>query len=173
MSNLVTIREQIREVTWVWWLLVLLGIRGLVAGVIVIAKPSNSLTTLAVVCGVFVLIDSIFELPFAIVDEGGGAAALIGVLGVVVGILLIRHPVHSVLAVALLRAVRCLAARRFPGTRSRGTCAKCSRSSGSSPVESSPKRCAAPSPSRYPPDDTREALLCEPGVATRWRLRRR
>jgi len=41
MSDLVTIREQIREVTWVWWLLVLLGILGLVAGVIVIAAPGS------------------------------------------------------------------------------------------------------------------------------------
>jgi uncharacterized membrane protein HdeD (DUF308 family) len=95
-------REDIREITWAWWVLVLLGILGIVAGAIVIAKPSHSLTTLAIVCGIFVLIDSIFELVIALFTEHSGVAALLGVLGLVIGILLVRHPVHSVLAVALL-----------------------------------------------------------------------
>ena len=72
------------------------------AGVIVLLKPSNSLTTLAVICGVFVLLDSICELVVALFAKHGAAAALLGVLGIVIGILLIRHPVGSVTAVALL-----------------------------------------------------------------------
>jgi uncharacterized membrane protein HdeD (DUF308 family) len=100
--NRATTTEQIRELTEAWWLLVVVGLLGAVAGVIVLAKPSHSLTTLAVVCGLFVLIDSVFELVTSLFAEHGGAAAVIGVLGIVVGILLIRHPIHGVLAVALL-----------------------------------------------------------------------
>jgi uncharacterized membrane protein HdeD (DUF308 family) len=93
---------QVRELTWAWWLLLLVGVLGIVAGVLVLAKPSDSLTTLAVICGVFILIDSILELVLALFADHGGFAALLGVLGVVVGILLIRHPVHGVLFVALI-----------------------------------------------------------------------
>ena len=102
MSELPITREDVREVTWAWWLVLLLGLLGIVAGVIVLLKPSDSLTTLAVICGVFVLLDSICELVVALFARHAAAAALVGVLGIVIGILLIRHPVGGVLAVALL-----------------------------------------------------------------------
>ncbi len=102
MPELPITREDVRELTWAWWLVLVLGALGIVAGVIVLLKPSNSLTTLAVICGVFVLLDSICELVVALFAKHGAAAALLGVLGIVIGILLIRHPVGSVTAVALL-----------------------------------------------------------------------
>lgn len=87
-----------------WWLLMLLGLIGIAAGVIVLAKPGGSLATLAVIVGIFVLIDGIFALVASIrhKTENRGLAAILGVLGVVVGVLLIRHPIGGVLAVALL-----------------------------------------------------------------------
>lgn len=88
--------------TAAWWLLLALGGLSIAAGLIVLAKPSHSLTTLAVIFGVFVVIDSIYELVGSIFAEHGGAGVLIGVLGIVIGILLIRHPIHGVLAVGLL-----------------------------------------------------------------------
>lgn len=97
-------REALRQWTWAWWLLLIVGLLGVAAGVIVIAKPSNSLATLAVITGVFMLVDGIFELAASLsrATENRGVAALLGVLGVVVGIALIRHPVHGVAAIALL-----------------------------------------------------------------------
>jgi uncharacterized membrane protein HdeD (DUF308 family) len=95
-------REDIRELTWARWLLLGLGALSVVAGVIVLVKPSNSLATLAVIIGIFVLIDSIAELAIALFAEHSGAAALLGVLGIVIGILLIRHPTKGVLAIAIL-----------------------------------------------------------------------
>ncbi len=94
--------EEIRELTWAWWVLLLVGALSIAAGVIVLVKPSHSLDTLAVICGVFILLASISELLIALFAERGAAAALFGVLGIVIGILLIRHPTHGVLAVALL-----------------------------------------------------------------------
>ena len=44
-----------------WWVFLLAG-RERHRGVIVLVKPSDSLATLAVVAGIFVLIDGIFEL---------------------------------------------------------------------------------------------------------------
>jgi uncharacterized membrane protein HdeD (DUF308 family) len=104
MSSQTLAQEELHESTWAWWLFMLLGLLGIAAGVIVLAKPSNSLATLAVIAGVFVLIDGIFDLiaSFGRSSRNRGSVALLGVLDIVVGVLLIRHPIGGVLAVALL-----------------------------------------------------------------------
>src|SRR5437868_4283419 len=48
------------EATWAWWLLMIVGLLSIAAGVIVLTKPSESLATLAVVIGIFVLANGIF-----------------------------------------------------------------------------------------------------------------
>ena len=52
----------VKEATWGWWLLVLVGVLSIVAGVIILFKPSESLATLAVIAGIFLLLDGILEL---------------------------------------------------------------------------------------------------------------
>jgi uncharacterized membrane protein HdeD (DUF308 family) len=95
-----------------WWLFVVVGVASLAAGVILITKPSNSLATLAVVVGIFLLIDGVMELLSAIwrPAEGRTLAVVIGLLGVVVGIVLIRHPTHAVNAIGLLIGLWLIAA---------------------------------------------------------------
>lgn len=92
------------ELSQGWWLLVIVGIASLVAGAILVAKPSNSLATLAVVFGIFLVIDGVIELisSFGHSVENRGLAAVIGILGIVIGIILIRHPTHAVTAIGLL-----------------------------------------------------------------------
>ena len=43
MSEPPITREQLRDVTEAWWLLVVLRVIGVVAGVLVVAKPSHPL----------------------------------------------------------------------------------------------------------------------------------
>lgn len=95
-------REQARDLTWAWWLLLLVGVLSVIVGVIVLVKPSHSLATLAVIAGIYILLASISELVIALFAERGAAAALLGVVGIVIGILLIRHPTKAVAAIALL-----------------------------------------------------------------------
>jgi uncharacterized membrane protein HdeD (DUF308 family) len=102
MSDWEVSREELHELTAAWWLLMLLGVLSVVAGLVVLAKPSHSLATLAVIFGVFVLIDSIYELVRSLFAERGGVGVLVGAVGTVVGILLIRHPIHGVLGIGLL-----------------------------------------------------------------------
>lgn len=96
--------EEVREATWGWWLLVLVGVLSIVAGVIILFKPGNSLPTLAVIAGIFLLVDGILELVASLMrsTRNRGITALFGVLSAIVGVLLIRHPVGGVAAVALL-----------------------------------------------------------------------
>lgn len=94
-----------------WWIAALIGVLSMIAGVIVLVKPSNSLATLAVVTGIFVLIDGIVAVVEALeLPESRGAVAVLGVVSVVIGILLIRHPVSGVTAVALLLGIWLIAA---------------------------------------------------------------
>jgi uncharacterized membrane protein HdeD (DUF308 family) len=93
-----------KELSWGWWLIVLVGLLSFVAGVIILVKPGDSLATLAVIAGVFLLVDGILELAesFMSSTRNRGMVALFGVITAIVGVLLIRHPVGGVTAVALL-----------------------------------------------------------------------
>lgn len=104
MTGPVVTPAETREMTSVWWLLSLVGLLSVAAGVIILAKPSNSLATLAVVAGIFLLIDGIAELVASVSGrtQGRGLVALLGVLSLILGIMLIRHPIQGVTAVALL-----------------------------------------------------------------------
>src|SRR5512138_1472918 len=98
---------------WVsgWWLVLLVGFLSVIAGVIILAKPSDSLATLAVIAGIFVLVDGIFELVASLSRKRAdrGFLALWGVLTVTVGVLLIRHPISGVAAVAFFIGIWLLA----------------------------------------------------------------
>ncbi len=102
----------VQEVTWGWWLLLLVGVLSIVAGVIILLKPSNSLATLAVIAGIFLLLDGILELvsSFMRSTQNRGLEALFGVISAIVGVLLIRHPIGGVTAVALLIGIWLVAA---------------------------------------------------------------
>lgn len=87
------------------WILAALGVLCVAAGIIVLAKPAIALSTLAVITGIFLLIDGIVESAVSVIgraDSRGFLALLLGLASVIVGVLLIRHPLHGVVAVALL-----------------------------------------------------------------------
>jgi uncharacterized membrane protein HdeD (DUF308 family) len=96
--------SQVRDATSAWWLLVLGGLLSMAAGVIILFKPGDSLKTLAVIAGVFLVLDAIIELIVALVGATQSRAfvAVLGALTLLVGILLIRHPIQGVTAIALL-----------------------------------------------------------------------
>jgi uncharacterized membrane protein HdeD (DUF308 family) len=100
-----TLREaEVKDVASLWWVLVLVGVLSVVAGVIIFVKPGDSLATLAVIAGIFLLLDGIFELAISFMSstQNRGMVALFGAVTAVIGVLLIRHPVGGVTAVALL-----------------------------------------------------------------------
>ena len=99
-----TYRQALRDISGLWWLMLGLGLLSTVAGIAVLVEPGNSLKAIAVISGIFVLIDGIVALVAALSrsTENRGLAALIGVMNLIVGLLLIRHPIGGVVAVALL-----------------------------------------------------------------------
>lgn len=90
-----------------WWVVVVLGLLGVATGIIVLAWPRISLVTLAWITGIFLLIDGVLELAAALShrSENRGILALLGALSLIAGLVLIRHPVHGVIAIALLLGI--------------------------------------------------------------------
>jgi uncharacterized membrane protein HdeD (DUF308 family) len=99
--------DQLRSIASLWWLTAVVGVLSVIAGVVVVLKPSNSLSAIAVVIGIFVLIEGIVALVAAIGHDtqGRGLLVVFGVLSLIVGVFLIRHPIHGVTFVALLVGV--------------------------------------------------------------------
>ncbi len=97
-------RAAVRQIAGLWWLTLAIGVLSIIAGVIVLIKPSNSLATIAVVVGIFILIEGIAAIVSALGHEveNRGLTAILGVLSLIVGIFLIRHPIHGVTVVAML-----------------------------------------------------------------------
>jgi uncharacterized membrane protein HdeD (DUF308 family) len=112
LSGMSPEQAELHELTWGWWLALLIGVISVVAGIIVILKPSHSLSTLAVIIGIFILVDGIIVLVAAVTGdkEGRGLLAILGTLSVIAGVLLIRHPLGGVRAVALLLGIWLIAA---------------------------------------------------------------
>ncbi len=97
-------RTALRQIAGLWWLTLGIGILSVIAGIIVLIKPSNSLATIAVVVGIFVLLDGIVALVSSLSHDTAnrGLTAIIGVLNLVIGIFLIRHPIKGVTVIAML-----------------------------------------------------------------------
>jgi uncharacterized membrane protein HdeD (DUF308 family) len=96
--------EQANAIATVWWVPLVLGLLSLVAGVIVLIKPSNSLTVITVVIGIFILLDGVMQVYMGLRHrvENSTMVAVIGVLDLIIGIILVRHPIAGVTAAALL-----------------------------------------------------------------------
>jgi uncharacterized membrane protein HdeD (DUF308 family) len=98
--------DGVRRFADVWWIVLLFGLMGVAAGVIILAQPGIGLATLAVISGVFLLVDGVFEVvaSFSAVANRG-LVALLGVLSVITGIILVRHPIAGIVAIALLLGI--------------------------------------------------------------------
>ena len=85
-----------------WYLFVVTGVVGLIVGVLVLAQPSISLNTLAVIAGVYLLLAGVVAIVRTVSDDERGAGGLlVGILALIAGVVVIRHPGESVVAVSL------------------------------------------------------------------------
>src|SRR3954467_1080705 len=86
-----------------WWLILLRGIAAIIFGVLAFVWPGITLVTLVLFWGAFVMVDGVLALANAIMGGNMGSRwwlALIGVLGLIVGLLTFAAP--GVTALVLL-----------------------------------------------------------------------
>ena len=88
----------------VWWLVALVGVAGIAAGIILLVEPKNSLSTLTVVVGILLLLEGAVALLSSLLGDARNTAltAVGGVLGIILGIALIRNPFGGVNAVGIV-----------------------------------------------------------------------
>ena len=90
-------------------MLIVLGVLGVIAGLLAIAYPDITLLALALVAGINLMVLGIASL----VDAFGGEhdttvrvlSAIMGLLGMIAGLVVIRHPGESLLAIVVILGV--------------------------------------------------------------------
>jgi|SRR5215471_5127292 len=76
-----------------WWLLLLEGIAGLVIGILLLSETGATLFTLMVFLGVYWFVTGILDLVMLFIDSSQwGWKLFSGVIGILAGLALIRHP---------------------------------------------------------------------------------
>jgi uncharacterized membrane protein HdeD (DUF308 family) len=90
-----------------WWLLAILGAVSLIAGVLAIVYPDATLLAIGLIFGCYLLIAGLFELVNAIVGESESRAlsAIVGVIAFVAGLVCLRRPGDSLLALIVVLGI--------------------------------------------------------------------
>jgi uncharacterized membrane protein HdeD (DUF308 family) len=86
-----------------WWLGLVVGIISVAGGIVVIVWPKPTLTVVALLVGIELLIGGVFLIVAAFGRPAGSrsGAVLAGAVAVIAGLIVVRHPSGSVLVVAL------------------------------------------------------------------------
>ena len=92
-----------------WWLLLILGIISLIAGLLIVFNPGAALLTIAIFFGAWLLVSGIFTLIRGFADDldtGARILAIIsGALSIVLGIMCFKNIANSVLILTLFVAI--------------------------------------------------------------------
>jgi uncharacterized membrane protein HdeD (DUF308 family) len=95
--------DALEAVARAWWLGLIVGLISLAGGIVLIAYPGPTLTVIALLIGIELLIGGVF-LIFGAFGEAPGSRAwgvLGGALAVIAGVIVLRHPSGSLLVVAM------------------------------------------------------------------------
>ncbi len=95
--------EAVRAVAKAWWLGLIVGLITLAGGIVLVAYPGPTLTVIALLVGIELLIGGLFLIVGALGHPAGSRVwgVLGGSLAVIAGVIVLRHPSGSILVVAL------------------------------------------------------------------------
>lgn len=83
-----------------WWLLLLGGILNIIVGILLLTNPVKTVVVLVWVLGLYWIIQGIFTLIGMFLDHSAwGWKLFIGILGILAGIIVLRHPIASAAAI--------------------------------------------------------------------------
>ena len=83
-----------------WWLLMLGGILNIIVGILLLTNPLKTTLALVWVLGFYWLIQGIFVLVGMFIDHSAwGWKLFMGILGILAGIVVMRHPVASAVTI--------------------------------------------------------------------------
>jgi uncharacterized membrane protein HdeD (DUF308 family) len=99
---------------WAWWLLLLVALCTFIVGVLLLFWPHRTLSTLAVIVGIYLLVVGAIWVGVSLgVKEVRGIGVWRGVLALLAGVIVIRHPADSLTVLALAFGICLLLAGVF------------------------------------------------------------
>src|SRR3954452_18583956 len=95
-----------------WWLFVVLGALCLATGIAALVWPDVTLLVLGLIAGIHLMIAAVLEFIDAAAGEPGGRAlsAMLGVIALLAGLICLRRPAESLLAVEMALSLYLVAA---------------------------------------------------------------
>jgi uncharacterized membrane protein HdeD (DUF308 family) len=104
--------SEVPEVAKNWWLFAVLGVVCIATGVAALVWPKGALLALGVIFGVFLMIAALLEIIDAITGDPGGRAlsAILGVIALIAGLICVRRPGESLLAIVIAVGIYLIAA---------------------------------------------------------------
>jgi uncharacterized membrane protein HdeD (DUF308 family) len=90
-----------------WWLFLIVGLVSVVAGILAIVYPDITLLALGIFAGVGLLFSGALEIAEAIAGDAESRvlSAIVGVLSVVAGLICLRRPGESLLAIVVVLGI--------------------------------------------------------------------
>jgi uncharacterized membrane protein HdeD (DUF308 family) len=94
-----------------WWLFVVTGLICVATAVAVVVWPDITLLAFGVIIGIYLLLAAIMEIVDAVTGPPGGRAvsAILGVITLIAGVICIRRPGESLLAIVIVAGVYLIA----------------------------------------------------------------
>jgi uncharacterized membrane protein HdeD (DUF308 family) len=95
--------SEVPQIAKNWWLFVVLGLICVATGIVTLVWPGETLLVLGVIFGIFLMIAALLEIIDAVTGDPGGRAlsAIIGVVALIAGLICIRRPGESLLALVI------------------------------------------------------------------------
>ena len=90
-----------------WWLFLIVGLVSIVAGVLAIVYPDITLLALGIIIGVGLLFSGAIEIAEAIAGapDSRALSAIVGVLSIIAGVICLRRPGESLLALVIVLGI--------------------------------------------------------------------
>jgi uncharacterized membrane protein HdeD (DUF308 family) len=99
--------DDLTQIAKEWWLLAVLGVVSIVAGVLAIAYPDITLLAVGLIFGIYLLLAGVFELVNTFVGdtESRALSAIVGIVGLIAGLVCLRRPGESLLALVVVLGI--------------------------------------------------------------------
>jgi uncharacterized membrane protein HdeD (DUF308 family) len=95
--------DPVAKVAKNWWLFLILGLVTVVAGILAIVYPGITLLALGIFAGISLLMIGVMEIVEAFAEsEARAMSAIIGVLSLLAGLVCLRRPGESLLAIVIV-----------------------------------------------------------------------
>ncbi len=104
--------NEVPQIARNWWMFALLGLICVVTGIVAIVWPDITLLALGIIFGIYLMIAAIIEIIGAIAGPSDGRAisAILGVIALIAGLICIRRPGESLVAIVIAVGIYLVAA---------------------------------------------------------------